>query len=143
LTQGLLLKPASQAERLHAHLYFIKPLLRLVIAFVWLWSGITSLFFYPHPLSYQLLAATGVIGTAAPIMLYGLALMDIALGLATLCQYRTLTLLHCQIGVVLFYTVVVSLTLPEFWLHPFGPLLKNLPFLLTLWIYQQLEGEKA
>jgi hypothetical protein len=50
--------------------------LGVVIALVWLWSGITSLCFYPHELSYQLLAATGVTGIAAPVVLYGLAVLD-------------------------------------------------------------------
>lgn len=142
MAKQLFEKPASQAERWSAQLYFIKPLLRFTIAFVWLWSGITSLFFYPHELSYQLLAATGISGNAAPMMLYGLALMDIALGLATLSLYRPAMLMSCQIGIVLVYTLVVSFALPEFWLHPFGPLLKNIPFLLCIWIYRQLAGEK-
>ncbi len=140
--QQLLTKPATQAERWHAQLYFLKPMLGLVIALVWLWSGITSLFFYPHELSYQLLAATGVIGIAAPVMLYGLAVMDIGLGVATLCRYRLQSLLLWQIGIVLIYTVVVSFMLPEFLVHPFGAVLKNLPFLLCLVIYKQLAGER-
>lgn len=142
MAQQLFEKPASQAERWHAQLYFLKPLLRFGIALVWLWSGLTSLFFYPHELSYQLLAATGVTGIAAPITLYGLALMDIALGLATLLLYRPRTLMSWQLAIVLIYTLVVGFMLPEFWLHPFGPLLKNIPFLLCLMIYRQLEGEK-
>ncbi len=81
-------QPASQAERWHAGLYFLKPLLRYTIAFVWLWSGITSLFFYPHQLSYQLLVPLGISGVGAPMTLYGLAAMDIALGLATLARFR-------------------------------------------------------
>jgi len=135
----LFAKPASNAERWHAHLYFLKPLLPLLIAFVWLWSGITSLFFYPHQASYELLAATGVTGFAAPFMLYGLALMDIGLGLATLTRYRLQALLNFQIAIVLVYTLVISVALPEFWLHPFGPILKNLPFLIVLWICIQLD----
>jgi len=142
MTEQLFEKPTSQAEQWSAQLYFIKPLLRFVIAFVWLWSGITSLFFYPHELSYRLLAATGISGAAAPMMLYGLALMDSALGLATLSLYRPVILMSWQIGIVLVYTLIVSFALPEFWLHPFGPLLKNLPFLLCLWIYRQLAGAK-
>jgi hypothetical protein len=106
----------------------------LLIALVWLWSGITSLFFYPHQASYQLLAETGVTGIAAPFALYGLALMDIGLGLATLARYRLQALLNLQMVIVLVYTLVISVALPEFWLHPFGPILKNLPFLMVLWI---------
>jgi uncharacterized protein YbjT (DUF2867 family) len=135
-------KTASQAERWHAQLYFLKPLCWLVIVLVWIWSGITALFFYPHELSYQLLAATGVSGIAAPIALYGLAAMDIGLGLATLWRYQLSRLLLWQIGIVLGYSLMVAVTLPEFLIHPFGALLKNIPFLLMLLIYRQLEGEK-
>ncbi len=142
IAQHLFTQPASQAERWHAQLYFLKPLCGLVIALVWLWSGITSLFFYPHASSYQLLAATGISGIAAPIVLYGLAVLDIALGIATLCRYQLSRLLLWQIAIVVGYSSIVALTLPEFLIHPFGALLKNLPFLLILWIYRQLEGEK-
>ncbi|MGZ4958959.1 MAG: NAD(P)H-binding protein [Methylomonas sp.] len=135
-------KPASQAERWHAGLYFLKPLLRFAIALVWLWSGITSLFFYPHPLSYRLLADTGITGFSAPLALYGLGAMDIALGLATLARFKTARLMLFQFWIVLAYTVVVAFRLPDFVFHPFGPLLKNIPFLLSLLIYRQMEGEK-
>ncbi|MFZ2449471.1 MAG: SDR family oxidoreductase [Methylovulum miyakonense] len=132
--QQLFAKPASTPERWHAHLYFLKPLMPMLIALVWLWSGITSLFFYPHQASYELLAETGVTGIAAPFTLYGLAFMDIGLGLATLARYRWQALLKLQMAIVLVYTLVISVALPEFWLHPFGPILKNLPFLMVLWI---------
>lgn len=142
LEQQLLLKPASQAERWHAGLYFLRPLLRLSIAFLWLWSGIVSIFFYPPEESYRFLAATGMTGIAAPIMLYGLALLDIALGLATLAAYRLRRLILMQFTLVLIYTLIVSIGLPEFWLHPFGPVLKNIPLLITLLVYLHLEGER-
>jgi len=133
--------PASQAERWHAGLYFLKPLLRYTIAIVWLWSGITSLFFYPHQLSYQLLAPLGITGSGAPFALYGLAAMDIALGLATLARFRIGNLMLSQFWIVLGYSLAVALCLPEFVFHPFGPLLKNLPFLMCLLIARELEGE--
>jgi uncharacterized protein YbjT (DUF2867 family) len=142
MKQSLFEKPATQAERWHAQLYFLKPLLWLAIVLVWLWSGITSLFFYPHQLSYQLLAGLDITGNAAMLTLYGLALMDIGLGLATLCRYRLNQLLLWQFWIVLGYSLVVAVMLPEFWLHPFGPLLKNIPFLLTLLVYRVLEGER-
>jgi cellulose synthase/poly-beta-1,6-N-acetylglucosamine synthase-like glycosyltransferase len=138
----LLPQPASQAERWHAGLYFLRPLLRLSIAFLWLWSGIVSLFFYPHEQSYRFLSATGVTGIAAPITLYGLALLDIALGLATLAAYRPRRLILIQLILVLLYTLTVGIALPEFWLHPFGPVLKNVPLLITLLVYLPLEGER-
>ncbi|WP_031432997.1 NAD(P)H-binding protein [Methylomarinum vadi] len=138
-----LLRPADQAERWHAGLYFLRPLLRLSIAMVWLWSGLVSLFFYPHELSYDLLAGTGISGIAAPLALYGLALMDIALGLATLMLSRPRRLLLLQFGIVLLYTLTVGISLPEFWLHPFGPIVKNIPLLIALLVSIQLEGEQS
>lgn len=142
MRQQLFEKPATQAERWHAQLYFLNPVCWLVIALVWLWSGITSLFFYPHELSYQLLAVTGITGNAAPLALYGLAFMDIGLGVATLWRYQLNRLLLWQIWIVLGYSLIVALTLPEFLFHPFGALLKNLPFLVLLLIYKVLAGEK-
>lgn len=143
LQQQLLSSPANQAERWHAGLYFLRPLLRLSIACLWIWSGIVSIFFFPVEQSYQFLAPSGITGSAAPIVLYGLALLDIILGIATLLAYRIRTLMLFQLGIVFLHTLTITLTLPEFWLHPFGPVLKNLPLMATLLVYLNLEGEKA
>jgi uncharacterized protein YbjT (DUF2867 family) len=142
LERKLLLNLANQAERWHASLYFLRPLLRLSITFLWIWSGIVSIFFFPPEQSYQFLEASGVSGNAAPITLYGLALMDITLGLATLFAYRIRPLMISQLTIILLYTITITFTLPEFWLHPFGPVLKNIPLLVTLLVYLNLEGEK-
>jgi len=39
-----------------------------------------------------------------------------------------------QIAVVLAYTAIISVRLPQLWLEPFGPVLKNLPVLAALWL---------
>ena len=142
LQEKLLQSPANQAERWHAGLYFLRPLLRLSIAFLWIWSGVVSIFFFPAEQSYQFLAASGITGNGAPIMLYGLALMDIFIGLATLTAYRVRPLILFQLTIIALYTLMITFTLPEFWLHPFGPVLKNIPLLTTLLVYLILEGEK-
>lgn len=142
IQKQLLLIPANQAERWHAGLYFLRPLLRLSIAFLWLWSGIVSIFFFPHEQSYQFLTASGITGSAAPILLYGLAILDIILGLATLFAYRIRQVMQFQFILIFIYTLTTTFTLFEFWLHPFGPVLKNIPLLVTLLVYSNLEGEK-
>ena len=76
-------------------------------------------------------------------MLYGLALMDIAFGVLTLARYRVRQVVMLQILVVPGYSVVVAWCLPEFLFHPFGALLKNLPFLLCLLMYQAIAGERS
>ena len=142
LQKKLLLTSVSQAERWHAGLYFLRPLLRLSIAFLWIWSGVVSIFFFPHQQSYQYLAASGITGNVAPFILYGLALLDIVLGLATLFSSRIRQLMLFQLTIIILYTLTISFTLPEFWLHPFGPVLKNIPLVATLLVYLTLEGEK-
>jgi hypothetical protein len=37
-----------------------------------------------------------------------------------------------QIALIVVYTLIITIRLPEFWLHPFGPMLKNLPLLAVL-----------
>lgn len=142
-TEALLVQPATQAERWQAELYFLRPVLQFAIVLVWVWSGLTSLLFYPHELSYRLLSDCGISGVAAPLTLYALAAMDIGLGLATLMHFRLKSLLLWQFWIVLAYSVLVAWRLPEFVFHPFGPLLKNLPFLLCLLIYRHLQGESS
>jgi hypothetical protein len=47
-----------------------------------------------------------------------------------------------QVAIMLAYMAVISIFLPEFWLHPFGPLIKNLPLLAATLIMLILEEEK-
>ena len=127
--------------RLQAQLGWLLPLLRCSIAAVWIVTGIVSLGLYPVEQSYQLLERVGVTGALAPLLLYGAALMDIALGVATPALPRRQWLWRLQIAVIIAYTAIITLKLPEFWLHPYGPLLKNLPMLMAIWLL--LETEKT
>ena len=40
---------------------------------------------------------------------------------------------------ILGYSVIIAIYLPEFWLHPFGPLLKNLPILAAILVLHEFE----
>lgn len=134
--------PATQAERWHAGLFFLKPLLRFTLAIVWIISGVVSSLFFPPARSYEWLAVLGFTGALAPLTLYGLAAMDVALGVALLIGYRVNRIIALQIFAMLFYMGVIGVGLPEFWLHPFGPLVKNLPLLVASLVLMVLEGEK-
>jgi uncharacterized protein YbjT (DUF2867 family) len=142
LEQFLQAAPASQAERWHARLYFLRPLLTLSIAMVWLWTGWISAFVYPAEESYRMLSRVGIEGGLAPLVLYGASLADFVLGLALLLRWRLRQVVTVQIAIMLAYMGVISLFLPEYWLHPFGPLIKNLPLLAATLIMLILEEEK-
>lgn len=123
-----------------AQLRWLLPLLRVGVAAVWIWTGVVSLGLYPPESSYRLLARTGITGALAPLMLYGAAVLDLALGVGSLLLRRRRWLWLVQLFLILFYTVVISLFLPEFWLHPYGPLLKNLPLLACIYLLYTCEG---
>lgn len=130
---------AAPAERRLARLRWLLPLLKLSIALVWVITGIISLGIYPVQESYTLLARVGITGALAPVFLYGAALLDIALGLAILLIRRGRWLWWGQMALIGSYSLIITWKLPEFWLHPFGPLLKNLPLLVALLLIAELE----
>jgi uncharacterized protein YbjT (DUF2867 family) len=115
------------------------PLLRIALAIVWLVTGALSMGIYPTADSLKLLAALGLSGTTALVTLYGAATLDMALGIATLfIPSRQLWLL--QILLIAGYSAAILFALPEFYLHPFGPILKNVPILAILFLlYSQSE----
>jgi uncharacterized protein YbjT (DUF2867 family) len=127
-----------------ARLSWLLPLLRFSIAAVWIWTGIVSFGLFPVEESYALLAHAGVGATYAPLLLYGSAALDLAFGIATLTLRRRRLLWIAQIALIIAYTTVISIKLPEFWLQPYGPLLKNLPMLVGIWVvYVMEEGDEV
>ena len=130
---------ANNAQKLYASLYLIRPLLRLIIGVVWIWSGIVSAFLYPQPLALELLHEVGIpIGIDKPL-LYIASFLDISIGVLTIIGYRLQVLLIFQIIVIVVYTVLLSILAPYHWLHPFGPVLKNLPLLFSIYVLGRLE----
>ena len=127
LEAALWAEPARQAEQWHAGLFFLPLLLRLSLALTWILAGIFSACVYPQAESYALLAQAGVTGWAAPIALYGAAGLDLLLGLATLSRRWLRPALYGQLLLMLLYTLIITLFLPAWWAHPFGPVVKNLP----------------
>src|SRR5436190_21658236 len=107
--------------RRSAQLAWLAPLVRLSLAAVWLVTGVVSLGVYPVEDSYALLARAGVPEALRPAALYGAALLDLGLGIATLAVRRRSWLWLAQIALILAYTAIISVRLPEFWLHPYGP----------------------
>jgi hypothetical protein len=115
--------------------------LRLALALLWLWTGIVSLGLYPLQDSYALLDRVGLHGALATIALYGAAALDLALGVLTLVAapaWRRWVWL-AQLALVGCYTVLITLFLPDYWLHPYGPISKNLPVVAAIALLWALE----
>ena len=127
-----------RAERAQAKLNWLLPVLRLSIAFVWIATAIVSYGLYPIEDSYALLERSGVPPAMAPLMLYGAATFDLLLGIGILLIRRR-WLWNAQLALIGFYTIVIAWKLPEFLLHPYGPLTKNLPMLAAIWLLAEFE----
>jgi DoxX-like family len=136
------LSPA-EASRLamRAKLDWLLPLLRGSIGVVWIVSGVVSLGPYPVEESLAMLERVGLTGGLARAALYGSAVLDIVLGIATFLAPKPL-LWKAQVALILAYTAIITLFLPELWLHPFGPVLKNLPLLAALVLLHELDGRR-
>ena len=134
-------QPAQQGDRWHARLFFLRPLLRLSIGLLWIFTGLVSLGLYPVEQSYALLAQVGIRGFMAPAALYSAALLDLALGIATLLRYRIQHVAMIQIALMVAYSVLISIGPSELWLHPFGPITKNIPLIVATLIMMALEKD--
>ena len=133
-----LLGEPQAALRAQARLGWLLPLLRITLGLVWVVTGLLSLGLFPRLDSYALLGRAGIAPAFQPLVLDGAALLDLLLGLLTLwpplrARWRC-WLWGAQAGLMVLYMAVIALQLPEYWLHPFGPLLKNLPMLAVLWL---------
>jgi uncharacterized protein YbjT (DUF2867 family) len=124
-------EPARQSDLWHAGLFFLRPLLRLTVALVWISAGLVSAFIYPGEESYALLSQVGITGSWAPLALYGAAALDLLLGFAILSKRWLRLAAYGQILTIALYTLIITVFLPAFWAHPFGPVVKNLPLVVA------------
>jgi len=142
MDEALFTTPATKPQKLASKLYFIRPLLRIVIAFVWIWSGVTSAFLYPQAGALALLGDVGISGAMALPTLYFASFIDISIGIFILLGVHVVCLLWLSLIVITGYTLILTLLAPYHWLHPFGPVLKNLPLLVSIYVAIVLERLK-
>ncbi|HZX33638.1 MAG TPA: SDR family oxidoreductase [Rhodocyclaceae bacterium] len=107
------------------------PLLRSVLAFLWLWSAAVSLAWPATGMA--LLRPFGLAGMGAIAVLVGASLLDAGLGLLTLLR-PSRRLWQFQMALVVGYSLLVAWQLPEFLIHPFAPIAKNLAVLAILFL---------
>ncbi|WP_081768817.1 DoxX-like family protein [Herbaspirillum sp. RV1423] len=103
---------------------------RTGIAFIWIWTAITSWFFYPHAISLEWLRTLGLTYQTEQIF-SSACLLDAGLGLASLF-FASRRLWQVQCMVVITYSVAIAIWLPVFLVHPFGAITKNIAVLACL-----------
>lgn len=130
-----------EAQRRSAVIDLWHPVLRGALALLWLWTAAVSFGLYPVQDSYALLARVGLHGAVATLALYGAAALDLVLGVLTLAApvaWRRWVWL-AQLALIAGYTLLVTAFLPEYWLHPYGPISKNLPIVALIVLLWALE----
>lgn len=106
------------------------------LSYLWIWSALSSVFFAPE-IGYQVLAKGGVVGGTADMAVWAGGLLDIALGLWLLSGKAFRFCCIAQWVVVAVYSVLLTVIDPSFWIHPFGPLSKNIPIMVLIYILFQ------
>ena len=106
--------------------------LRFSMGILWLWSGIQPAL-TAADMSLDLLGRAGIAAEWQTVAFYASSALDIFFGILCFTKFRNYRLLWLtQFAVVLGYSVIVGCRLPEMWLHPFAPLVKNVPILAVL-----------
>jgi hypothetical protein len=116
---------AAEGLRLSALARWRRPLLMGVLAAIWFGTALVSAGLFPLQQSLALLAPFGLTGAAASFTLAAAVGLDTLMGLLTLIKPGR-RLWWTQLALIGAYSLFIAWRLPEFLLHPFGPILKNL-----------------
>ncbi|BBU62112.1 nucleoside-diphosphate sugar epimerase [Methylosinus sp. C49] len=140
IRDALALEPACDPDRQAARLFVLRPLLRWCLGLLWVATGLLSFGLYPQEKSYALLAEIGVHGALAEFALYGGAAVDLLLGVLLLLRWRPALTGAAQLATMLVFTLIATRLPSDYWLHPFAPLLKNLPIAAAILVMIALEA---
>lgn len=138
--EGLKKMPSSQMERWYPRLLIIRPLLRFSLVIMWIMSALTSILPETKAGSYVLLTQTELPFSLQPIVLYGAALLNLLIGCSLLLNYEIKINCLIQLLIISMYSLIISIKLPYLWLEPFGPVVKNIPILISIGILYILES---
>jgi len=112
----------------------------LTLSFIWIMSGISSLVNIEQ--SRELINWLGFNVHSGDILILAASIADILLGIGLwFLRFRSLVI-YMQIGLMIIYSIIISLYMPLYWLHPFAPLIKNIA-MLVLSLYLLMEEKKA
>ncbi len=109
--------------------------LRLGMAAVWFTEGLGPKVFFQQPVELAVVANSGLVPLDPGTFLMGLGLAQAASGAAALLLHGrpAAALLFLQGLAVIVLPALVSWQDPTLWLHPFGPMTKNIPILVGTW----------
>ena len=134
LDDALGARPAEVQDRWHARLFFLAPVIRAVLILLWLvsaWVGLIHGAAATHALTHALGMPPS---WDDPLRLSG-SVIDIGVALLVFLDRDARWSTAVQTAVVAGYTLVIGIALPQLWLDPLGPLIKNIPILLLIAVH--------
>ena len=129
LEAALIAEPASVQERWFAQLYFLKPLLFVVLVLFWISTGLISLGpGWDHGM--ELMREGGVDEGMAALSVVAGALADIVIGLAVAYRPTSRWGLLAALTISVTYAIIGTILVPRLWSDPLGPMLKIWPIMV-------------
>lgn len=110
---------------------------KLTLAFLWIFTGLTSLFFSPQ-LGFNIIISAGFSPDTTNLLIFSGSIIDFGIGLWVLTAWEFKLCSVVQIAAIITYTILLTIFDSSYWLHPFGPLTKNLPILVLILINLKL-----
>ncbi len=109
----------------------VQRLLRASLGAVWIAEGLFPKLVLQSPIELEVVGALGVEAAAASDLVRLAGAAEVAAGVAMLVvpAHRLVPLLVAQVVALVALPILVVVALPEMLVHPFGPLIKNLPIL--------------
>ncbi len=127
---------AAYLLRREGHGPRVERVLRFTLGAIWITEGLFPKQIFQSPLELDVVMVIGVDASTASLLVHLVGLAQIAAGVAMLFLpprlLRPLLLLELAALVVLPALVVAAH--PEMLVHPFGPLIKNLPIIAGTWV---------
>lgn len=111
-------------------------LLRMSLAAVWLWEGVGPKLLLVQAEELRVLTHLGLARDQAVVLVHAAGVAEVLIGLLTLTLRGRAAwwLLSASLGLLLVLPGLVTLSQPELWLHPFGPLTKNVVLVAATYV---------
>lgn len=122
-------EPSGEADRLHARLWLLPHLAHAALLLCWAASGVLGLLWPPREAA-ALAALVDVRLTSAVVV--ASCGLDLLLACLLLLKPRWRPLGLLQVATVVLFTAALTAVNPSLWADPYGPLLKNIPFLILV-----------
>ena len=142
IADALAAEPSHVQDRWHARLYFLKPLLRVIIALFWMATGLLTAFAWPRVESEAMLVRAGLGGALLPAAFWGGVLFDVALGALLLLRWRVKLIGSLMVAATIPYLGFLTFGQPELWAHPLGPVTKTVPLIVATLVMIAIEDDR-